>query len=565
MSFNDLSLLLVVAAGFGVLAKLLRQPLLIGYLFAGLTLSHFNLLSNHEIFDSLGKIGVALLLFLVGMEIKIREIPTVGKVALITGLGQIIFTSLIGFFILIVLGFSSITSIYIAIALTFSSTIIIVKLLSEKKDLNSLYGKIAVGFLLVQDLVAVIILMFLAGLKSGNVSIFSTLFLFIKAFFLFALVWYLSKEILPKVFNKVVGHSQELLFVVSIAWALGVSTLVGGPLGFSFEIGGFLAGLALSNVPEHLGIASKTRSLRDFFLTIFFISLGGQLLVSGVSVILPKAILISLFVIIGNPLIVMILMSLMGHKSRTSFLAAVTVAQISEFSFILMAMGKSMGHVSGSALTLVVLVGAITMTTSTYLVLNGEKIYFKFKSFLKLFEKKKTNELTFLGDAEYKDHVVLVGCDKIGNLILPYFKKRDILTVVIDFNPEVFNRLSSENVNVLLGDVTDGEVLDVAKVSDAKIIICTVPNLEENLFILNVLKTFKNRPIFIGSADTRQETIKLYEEGVDYVLNTDIIAGEFLRHIFINHGFNGIKFSKMGKAHFNRLVFLKKYAQTKKK
>lgn len=561
MSFNDISLLLVIAAGFGILAKLLKQPLLIGYIFAGLALSYFNLMSNREIFDSLGKIGVALLLFLVGMEIKIREIPTIGKVALITGLGQIIFTSVIGYFVAVVLGFSSITSIYIAIALSFSSTIIIVKLLSEKKDLNSLYGKIAIGFLLVQDLVAVLILMFLAGLRDGNANVFSVFFLFIKAILLFAFVWYLSKEILPRIFSRVVGHSQELLFVVSIAWALGISTLVGGSLGFSFEIGGFLAGLAFSNVPEHFGIASKTRSLRDFFLTLFFISLGGQLLVSGVSVILPKAIILSLLVLIGNPLIVMILMGFMGHKSRTSFLAAITVAQISEFSFILMAMGKSMGHVSDSGLTLIVLVGAITMTTSTYLVLGGEKIYSKFKLFFKLFEKKKTNELTFLGDLEYKDHVVLMGCDKIGNLILPYFKKRNIPTVVIDFNPSVFNALSSENVNVLLGDITDNEILDIASVSFAKIVICTIPNLEENLFIINYLKTIKEKPIFIGSAESRQDTIRLYEEGVDYVLNSDIIAGEFLRHIFLSHGFNGIKLSKMGKAHFNRLVFLKTYAK----
>lgn len=562
MSFSDISLLLVTAASFGFLARLLRQPLLIGFLFAGLLLTYFGLISDSHALDNLGKIGITLLLFLVGMEINIREIPTIGKVALFTGLGQIVFTSVIGFLIVLGLGFSVIPAIYIAVAITFSSTIIIVKLLSEKKDLNSLYGKIAIGFLLVQDLVSVLVLMFLAGLRDGDLSILSVSFLFLKAAALFTLVWYLSKEILPKIFGKIVGNSQELLFIVSIAWALGVATFVGGPLGFSFEIGGFLAGLALSNLPDHLGVSTKTKSLRDFFLTIFFVTLGSQLIISDIGSILPKAIILSLFVLIGNPLIVMLIMSLMGHKSRTSFLAAVTVAQISEFSFILMAMGKSLGHLGEGDLALVVLVGAITMTGSTYLILGSEKIYFRFKGFLKLFEKKNTKESVFIKEMDYKDHVILVGCDKIGSLILPYFVKHKKPTIVVDFNPSVFSRLSSENIDVLLGDIMDEEILETAKASEAKIIICTVPNLDENLSVARLIQTFKNKPIFIGSAESRLDTIKLYEAGVDYVLNPDIIAGEFLRHVFLSHGFSPTKLAKMGKSHFNRLMFMKSYAKT---
>lgn len=559
MSFSEISLLLVVAGFFGILAKFLKQPLLIGFLFSGLLLNYFGFIKDHSLLDNMGKIGVTLLLFLVGMEMNIREIPTIGKVALTAGIGQIVFTSFFGFLIALALGFAPIPAIYIAVALTFSSTIIIVKLLSEKDDVNSLYGKIAVGFLLVQDLVAVLILMFLAGLRDGNTGLLPILFLVTKAGLLFSLVWYLSKEILPKIFSKLVGNSQELLFTVSIAWALGLATLVGGPLGFSFEIGGFLAGLALSNLPDHLGVSSKTKSLRDFFLTIFFMTLGSQLLISGIGEILPKAILFSLFVLIGNPLIVMIIMGLLGHKSRTSFLASVTVAQISEFSFILMAMGRSLNHVSDSDLALIVLVGAITMTASTYLILGSEKIYIKLKTFLKYFEKKNTNESVFTKEMQYSNHVVLVGCDKIGTSVLSYFKKHNLQTVVVDFDPTVFTRLSSDNVDILLGDITDPEILDLAKLTEARIVICTVPNLDENLSIIRNIKSQKNKPVFIGSSSSRLDTIKMYEEGADYVLNPDIIAGEFLRHMFLNHGFNINRISKMGKSHFNRLMFLKSY------
>jgi predicted Kef-type K+ transport protein len=491
---------------------------------------------------------------------NLKEIPAVGKIAVLTGLGQIGFTVLVGFLVASLLGYSAIVALYIAVALSFSSTIIIIKLLSEKKDLESLYGKVAIGFLLVQDLVAILILMFLSGLKVGEAGIVSFVILLLKAIVLFVSVWYLSKKFLPKIFAKLVGNSQELLFIVSIAWALGISSLVGGPMGFSFEIGGFLAGLALSNLPEHIGIASKTRPLRDFFLTIFFVSLGSQMIISDVGSIIFPAVVFSALVLVGNPLIVMILMGLLGHKSRTSFLASVTVAQISEFSFILMAMGVSLGHLTSVNLTTIILVGAITMVGSTYLILGSEKLYVKLKRILKIFEKRETREAVKTVGVDFRDHIVLVGCDQIGSIILPYFIKRQIPIVVIDFNPSVFNKLSSQNVSALLGDVLDDEIIEKANLKNAKAVICTVPNVEENINLLNIIKTLREKPMFIGSSIDKQDATKLYETGADYVLDPDIIAGEFLRHLFLSHGINKKRIVRMGKSHFNRLLFGKIYA-----
>lgn len=563
MDFVGISLLLVISAIFGVLAKFARQPLLVGYLFAGAAASYFGLLTDHNLVEALGKIGVTLLLFLVGLEMNLKELPTVGKTALITGIGQIAFTLLFGFILSSFLGFSTISALYIGVAMSFSSTIIIIKLLSEKKVLDSLYGKISVGFLLVQDLVAIFVLMFLAGLKDNGFSFAPILLMVFKAVLIFSATWYLSKKILPLIFEKMVGHSTELLFIVSIAWALGISSLMGGPLGFSFEIGGFLAGLALSNIPEHLGVASRTKPLRDFFLTIFFLSLGSQLLVGDIGVVIIPAIFLSLLVIIGNPLIVMSLLGLLGYKKRTSFFSSVAVAQISEFSFILMAMGLSLGHVTNEAVSTVIMVGAITMTLSTYLILGSEKVFNKIRNLITIFEKKQTNESVFTKEMDFSDHVVLVGCDKIGRSILSYFKRRNIPLVVIDFDPNVFNGLLSENTNVLLGDATDFEILELAKITSAKLVICTIPNLEENLSILDTIKGAKNKPIYIGSAQSREDSIKVYEAGANYVLNTDIIAAEFLRHTFLHYGFDINKISKMGKNHFNRLMYLKPNAKKK--
>lgn len=554
MSFSDLALLLVIAAAAGVVAKALKQPLLIGYLFGGLLLALFGVVRDFEAIAALGKIGVALLLFLVGLEMNVRELPTIGKIALLTGLGQIFFTSLVGYLIALALGFGVLPSVYIAVALTFSSTIIIVKLLSEKGDIGSLYGKIAVGFLLVQDFVAILILMFLAGLGGREVSLSQFLVIGIKAIALLASVWFLSKKVLPTLFDKFIASSSEILFVGSIAWALGVAALVGGPLGFSYEIGGFLAGLALSNLPEHLGIASKTRPLRDFFLTIFFLTLGTQLLVKNIGVVITPAIIFSLFVLIGNPLIVLIIMGLMRYKKRTSFLASVTVAQISEFSFILMAMGLSLGHVGQSEVATVILVGVITMTISTYLILGSDKIFLKLKDILSIFERKVTHEQALLQEKIYNDHIVLIGCDRMGKSLISFFKKKGLLYLVVDHNPKVFANLSAERIPVLLGDIDDPEIKALAKMDKARMVISTISNTNDNMSVLEYIRNLTRRPLIITKADTKMDALREYEAGASFVLLPEVIAGEYLRHVFVSHGLSEERIRKMGKGHFNRLI-----------
>jgi len=555
MGFGELALLLVVAAAFGLIARVFRQPLLIGYLAAGILLGYLGVFKNPEAVSSLGKIGVALLLFLVGLEMNFRELSTIGKAALVAGLGQIVFTSGIGFAIAMLLGYSATSSLYIAVALTFSSTIIIIKLLSEKNDLGSLYGKIAVGFLLVQDFVAVLILMFLAGLGKGDLGLLNFIEIGLKAAILFGAVFFLSRKVLPYLFEKFVSASSELLFVVSIAWALGVSAFVGGPLGFSFEIGGFLAGLCLSNLPEHLGIASKTRPLRDFFLTIFFLTLGSQLLIDNFSEILAPAAIFSIFILIGNPLIVLAIMGLMRYKKRTSFLASVTVAQISEFSLILMAMGAYLGHVTKSEVAMVVAVGVVTMTASTYLILGAEKIFLVLRNFLSIFERKNTQEGVLLEDRNFSDHIVLIGCDRTGSGLITFFEKKMLPFLVVDFNPKIYSRLSADKRPVIFGDISDPEILDLCKMDKARFVISTVSSLSDNLTALEYLKAQRRRPVTIFRASTKEDAIKLYGAGATYVLVPAVIVGEYLRHIFLAHGMGEERFKKMGKSHFNRLLY----------
>lgn len=556
MDFSQIAILLVVAAAFGIIARRFKQPLIIGYLLAGLILAHFGLLKETVVIQNLGKIGVALLLFLVGLEMNIRELPTVGKASLYTGLGQITFTFIIAMLLGILLGFSLVPAAYLAIAVSFSSTIIIVKLLSEKNDLGSLYGKISIGFLLVQDLVAIIILLFLAGLGTAGLGFFDYLLMAIKAIAMLGAVWYLSKKVLPTIFEKYIALSQELLFIVSIAWALGVASLVAGPLGFTLEIGGFLAGLALSNLPEHLEIASKTRPLRDFFLTIFFLSLGAGLLAEGLGKVIFPATLYSLLVLIGNPIIVLTLMGFLRFKRRTSFLASVTVAQISEFSLIVMAMGLSLGHVGESHVAMTVMVAAVTMIVSTYLVLEADKVYERIKDKLKIFERKSLHEMVFEKEEEFSDHVVLVGCYRTGFRLLSLLKKKKIPYVIVDFSPDVYKKLTAARHSVILGDIGDLEILKSAGVGRAKLVISTIDNVNDNMILLEFMRQLKRPPTSIFTSVTRQDAIRLYEKGASYVIVPDIVAGEHIRHLLRAHGFGGERLEKMGRNHFNRLIFV---------
>lgn len=541
MDFTQIAIIIVIAAGFGFIAKLIGQPLLVGYLIAGISVGAFGITTNTEDLKTLSQVGVTLLLFLLGLEMKLSDLPSIGKPAIVTGIGQILFTSTIGFLLAVFLGYEYLPALYIAVALTFSSTIIMVKLLSEKKDLQSLYGRISVGFLLVQDFVAILILLFLASVSRGSTDPFIFIYTFAKAILLFGAVWFLSKKTIPFLFEKYLTSSTELLFIASIAWVLGFSSLVAGPFGFTLEIGGFLAGLALSNLPEHLQIATRARPLRDFFLTIFFVVLGTELAIGGEFVsILPQALIFSIFVLVGNPLIVLILLGLMGYKKRTSFMAGLTVAQISEFSLILMAIGLSLSHVAQSDVSLMIIVAVITMTLSTYMIMSSEKIYLRLQSFLSFFERTKYNlaEKTARLSNEFSNHIVVVGCDRSGHIILSQLIKSSEKYVVVDFNPAIFDELSKKGVNVLFGDISDPEILEASNVANSKLIITTFGVLTDNLKVLEYLKTKQSKALFVAVAANKHDSHKLYKEGAYYVVIPEMLAGYHLKTIFRNKKFD---------------------------
>ena len=535
MIFTEIALALVIAALFGFIAHMLKQPAIIGFIAAGIVAGvlGFSNLGNPEIIESLSSIGVALLLFMVGLEMRFNELKHVGVTSLLTGIGQIVFTCGIGFGILYFLGVSVVPAIYIAIALTFSSTIIVIKLLSEKGDLHSLYGKIVVGFLLVQDFVAVLILVFLAGIQSSGDPTLSFGLVLIKGLIMAIATIGLSK-IFPKILH-LIGTSQEMLFLFSIAWSLGVAAAVASPfIGLSIEIGGFLAGLSLASSSEHFQISSRLRPIRDFFIIIFFIGLGFKMMEGVGSVDLFKAAVLSILVLIGNPLIVMVIMGVMGYKSRTSFMSSLAVAQISEFSLIVMALGYRLGHVGGAEVALVTIVGIFTIFCSSYLIIYSEKLYGLFKPFLVMFEFRKKKKKEEVSIADRKGHIILIGAHRLGQNILLSLMESGRDFVIVDFDPEVVKDLSRKGLPVIYGDASDEDIREAAGFSTAKAIVAAVPNFNDNAVILKEAKTENPKIKVINTASDEYHAEKLYELGSDYVMLPHYLGGEHLGNILKN-------------------------------
>jgi Kef-type K+ transport system membrane component KefB len=527
----NLAVVLATASALGILARVLKQPTVIAYIITGIALGFFLTpgFGDSEIFHLFSEIGIMFLLFLIGLEINYESVRLVGKTSFIIGIGQIIFTSLFGFLITSLFGFSVLHALYIGVALTFSSTIIIIKLLSEQKAMNSLYGKISVGFLLVQDFVVILILIMLSGIEHGGT--FAPLDLVmttVNGAILFFLMFWISKWIMPAILDKV-GRSQELLFLTSLAWCFGVTAAV-SMLGFSIEIGGFLAGIALANSSEHYQIAAKIKPLRDFFIVIFFAILGASFGLFEMTGMLPIIIVLSLFVLIGNPLIVITIMSLMGYKKRVSFMCGIVVAQISEFSLVFVALGARLGHVSPEVISLITMVGIITIVTSTYMVEYNHKLYSLLAPYLSIFERKSAKDHELPETASEKP-IIIIGADRTGKHVLKSIDKERVL--IIDFNPDIIHKLKEEGFDALYGDISNDEIMEAGFLQNAETIVCTSPDFFDNVKLVTDAKKAGFPAKIIVRAETEDDEKYLYGIGADYVMLPYRTIGEYVGEKFL--------------------------------
>lgn len=529
-SFTEVAALLVLAAIMGFIGLLLRQPLIVSFIAVGLISgpSVLDIVQSKDQIELLSELGIAVLLFLVGIKLDVKLIRSIGGVSVMTGLGQVAFTSIIGYFIGLAIGLDHITSLYVAVALTFSSTIIIVKLLSDKREIDSLHGQIALGFLIVQDLVVVVAMIVLAaiGIGSGHggsedASVWRVaisgmgLLLFVIVF-----VRYIANPLTAKL-----AKAPELLVIYAIAQA-ALFAAIGDLVGLGMEVGGLLAGVALASTPFRESIAARLAPLRDFLLLFFFIALGATLDLSLLGAHITGAIIFSLFVLIGNPLIVLVIMGMMGYRKRTGFLAGLTVAQISEFSLIFIAMGVSLGHVQQDILGLVTLVGIVTIAASTYMITYSHQLYALFEPVIGVFERAGApREQSTEQHSEDTYPVIIFGLGRLGTAVATRLKEKGIKVLGLDFNPSAIKRWNYLGLDTEYGDVTDAEFVADLPLRHAQWVVSTIPHHHTGLSSEDTRRTiaqltrssgFTGKLATVSQSKAETEELKLL--GVDLVL-----------------------------------------------
>ena len=544
--FAELSLIIALAAGVSLIMRLIRQPQIIGYIITGIIVgpSALHLVESAQTIEVFASIGIALLLFIIGLGLNPRVIKEVGRVAAIAGVLQIFLTAAFAWGGGKILGLTNTEAIFFGVALSFSSTIIILKLLSDKKEQSRLYGKIAIGLLLVQDVLATIALLFVTSQGSSGFSSHQLIVLIAKALVITIPLFFIGNVILPR-FSKLIAGSQELLFLFAIGWGFGTAALFEAA-GFSLEIGALLAGVALAGLPYTREISARLRPLRDFFIIVFFITLGTQLSFGNFGKLLPGIIMATVIVVVIKPLIILSIMGLMGYTKRTSFKAAVSMAQISEFSLVFIILGSKQNLVSQELVSIITMVALVSIAISAYLIIYSDKLFTVFEKSLSMFESRKRH---FEKESRHHYDLVLFGYQKGGHEFLKVFQALKKRFIIIDYDPEVIDVLEHRELPYLYGDATDIELLEEAGLDKAKLIVSTISDHNTNQFLLELLDKINPRAVVILHAETVDEANELYEQGASYVVMPHYIGSEKIGSFIKKSGLKKSEFKKYREKH----------------
>ncbi len=555
--FIELSLIVVITTGIAIIMRIFRQPLVVGYIISGIALGPYVLgvLQATEFIELFAKIGISILLFIVGLSLSPTVIKETGKVSLIIGIGQVMLTAVLGFFLMRGLGFENAHALYGAMAVTFSSTIIVLKLLSDKGDLNKLYSKIAIGLLIVQDLLATVALLAISAIGSGVLeggNLFGTVTLLLGKGLVAGVILYLiSKYVLPKL-SAYLATSQELLFLFSIAWGLGMASLFYF-IGFSIEIGALIAGVTLSVSSYAYEIGSRMRPLRDFFIVMFFVLLGSQMVLADIPTIIVPAIVLTAFVLIGKPLIVVLVMNLLGYRTRTGFMTGAAVSQISEFSLILMTLGLSLYHIDQRLASLITLVAILTIAGSTYTSLYSRSIYAKLKGSLRFFEWRRHSKRESR-DGGIGPEMIIFGYDRVGYDFVHVAQKLGTQYTVVDFNPVSIKKLQTSEIPFRFGDAEDVEFLQEIGVPGARIIVSTIPDYKVNKMLVAYYRRFNPEGIIMVISHDIKQAKELYLQGATYVIMPHYLGAHHASNMIAEFAFDIERFDKERNKHLSHIA-----------
>lgn len=545
--FTEISIVIALGAMIALIMKALRQPLIIGHIITGVIAGPalLNIIHADTAFAGLSSMGVALLLFIIGLDLSTKVFSRLGKTVLVTAIVQIVGVTTVGYVVASSLGFGQMESAILGLALAMSSTIIIVKLFNDKKETTRLYAQITIGVLLLQDIVATAAKIGLATKASGESSMTDLAILIGKGAGVTILLYAGAKLLVPKL-TRALESSKELLLLFALGWGLGFAALF-EHVGFSIEIGALFAGVSLATLPYSSEMASRLKPLRDFFIVIFFITLGQAMTPGKLVDVLPMAVALSAVVILFKPFTVLLSMGSLGYTKRASFKAAVSMSQVSEFSLVFLAAALASGFVTERASTTLTLVALITFAVSTYLIKYDNKLYGRLEKHLRLFERKKTNL-----EQEAALHtfpIVLFGYRKGGQEFLSTFEKMNKRFLVVDYDPDVIDMLERRQLNFLYGDATDPELLEEMYLDRTKLVVSTISDHKTNLFLAHWLRNHNPKAVFVCSADNAQLASDLYSDGAAYVMMPHYIGSEKISTFIRKNGFNKTEFKHYREKH----------------
>ena len=518
----NLMIVFSVAVFFGIIFRYIGLPSVVGQVLAGFVIGLSGLLGSQSI-ESLrlmGSLGVTLLLFLVGLEMNLREIKNTGWTVIKIFLFQTVLLGLL-FFIFsgLLLKLNIVSSLLLATALTFSSTIVVVKILSEKRDLSSFSGKLSLGILLLQDMLAIFVLVLLPGFSHGfDLSALGSLS--IKILVLFLTINIFGHFLISQIEKFMIKTTEDLVLISLVWFSLAVYFSV-NVLGLTPEIGGILAGVSLSTTWGHYQIVSKVKTLRDIFLTVFFVLLGLEIGTGSVNWLLVFELVILASVI--KFVVAELSCYWSGLSGKVAFSLSINMTQFSEFSLIVLSFGLVSGFWGNELVTAVTMAGLISMVLSTVFILRSSQLYkFLSEHSPKIF---KFDGLHKGSTVSMRGHVVLLGGDRTGRSILSSLKKIGEKVLVVDFNPDIVNHLHSRGEEAVFADASDPDIADISNMADAKMIISTIKDVDDSLSLLLLIKQKGITVPTIVDAETAAQAAMLYKAGASYVIFPHFVSG----------------------------------------
>ena len=528
---GDITLCILFAWGFGLAAQFLRQPSILAYLVAGFVIGPFGTgwVKSQDSISVISELGLIFMLFMIGLEIDLKKIIRAGPVILIAGGVQLIGGALLGLLFFVAIGMrlggGGYDALYLCIACALSSTVIIVKVLYEKRELDTLPGRITLGVLVLQDVFAILFLAVQPSL--GDLHVAVILLSFARAGALVAIALLLSRYVLPRIFHRI-ARSPELMLLGALAWCFLIGEIA-ERLHLSREMGSLIAGVSLSTFPYALDVTAKVTTLRDFFITLFFVALGMTIPIPNLSVV-GLAVVIALFTVASRLVTTFAPLYLMRQGLRASLLPAINLAQISEFSLVVIQTGIVAGHLRSETSSAASFAFVVLAVLSTFAIVRSDPIVRRTIPRLKHLGLRDLDHMSGKDGAEDDSHgparrIVILGFFRTASALLSEIERRqpELLAQigVIDFNPLVFRTLSERGIQVTYGDISNVDTLLHAGIGKAELIILSIPDSllkgANNEKLVRHVRSINSSAKIVATADVLADISDLYDAGADYV------------------------------------------------